>query len=392
LPAANAQLDRLAAAGALLVALPVFLQAPWVRLAPFSAALFTLPLLLLGVVLEQRRHQGWSTAGALLVGFSGSWLGGCLFWGWCRLHPLWHLPIEAFALPLALAGLKGRWRLAASFYLASLLGTACTDGVMAVTGVMRSWTSVLLAPLDQAPLLLQQVLQLQPPVLHLLLTFPWARPPKGFKELPLKPAPPVELPGLTPVVSPPSPPQRAKLALVPTRIEAAARSRAPPPPRNTPKVPRASTDPLGWIDRDFIALTQQITFAFLLGWGHSELQSFQPESIRRLFMNLTISGHHLEVTPALRSYVTTKLDRIMRHFDKVVDVKVLLTIENQKEKERRQRAECNIRVKGSDMFAQSAHADLYAAVDELVDKLDRQVVRHKGRLQNHHHEAPKRLM
>jgi putative sigma-54 modulation protein len=76
----------------------------------------------------------------------------------------------------------------------------------------------------------------------------------------------------------------------------------------------------------------------------------------------------------------------------VVDVKVLLTIENLKEKERRQRAECSIRVKGSDMFAESAHADLYAAVDELVDKLDRQVVRHKDRLQNHHHEAPKRLM
>ncbi len=109
-------------------------------------------------------------------------------------------------------------------------------------------------------------------------------------------------------------------------------------------------------------------------------------------MNLTISGHHLEVTPALRSYVTSKLDRILRHFDQVVDVKVLLSIENQKEKERRQRAECNIRVKGSDMFAQSAHADLYAAVDELVDKLDRQVVRHKGRVKNHHHEAPKRLM
>jgi putative sigma-54 modulation protein len=109
-------------------------------------------------------------------------------------------------------------------------------------------------------------------------------------------------------------------------------------------------------------------------------------------MNLTISGHHLEVTPALRSYVTAKLDRILRHFDQVVDVKVLLTIENLKEKERRQRAECSIRVKGSDMFAESAHADLYAAVDELVDKLDRQVVRHKDRLQNHHHEAPKRLM
>jgi putative sigma-54 modulation protein len=109
-------------------------------------------------------------------------------------------------------------------------------------------------------------------------------------------------------------------------------------------------------------------------------------------MNLTISGHHLEVTPALRTYVTGKLDRITRHFDQVVDVKVLLSIENQTEKERRQKAECNIHVKGSDMFAESAHADMYAAVDELVDKLDRQVVKHKDRLQNHHHESPKRLM
>ena len=109
-------------------------------------------------------------------------------------------------------------------------------------------------------------------------------------------------------------------------------------------------------------------------------------------MNLTISGHHLEVTPALRSYVTTKLDRITRHFDQVVDVKVLLSIENQKEKEGRQRAECNIHVKGNDMFAESSHHDLYAAVDDLVDKLDRQVVRYKDKLQDHHHATAKRLM
>jgi hypothetical protein len=146
----------LSLAGALLVALPVFLQAPWVRLAPFSAALFTAPLLLVGVVLAQHDARRWSDAGAVLVGFSGSWLGGCLFWGWFRLHPLWHLPIEAFALPLALGGLRGRWRLAASFYLASLLGTACTDGVMALTGVMQRWTEVLNAPLDQAAALLHQ--------------------------------------------------------------------------------------------------------------------------------------------------------------------------------------------------------------------------------------------
>lgn len=107
-------------------------------------------------------------------------------------------------------------------------------------------------------------------------------------------------------------------------------------------------------------------------------------------MNLTISGHHLEVTPALRSYVTTKLDRIMRHFDQVVDVKVLLTVEKQKEKDRRQKAEVNLHVKGKDIFVETAHEDLYAAIDQLVDKLDRQVCRHKSKVQNHHHEALKR--
>ncbi len=109
-------------------------------------------------------------------------------------------------------------------------------------------------------------------------------------------------------------------------------------------------------------------------------------------MNLTISGHHLEVTPALRSYVTAKLDRITRHFDQVVDIKVLLTIDNIREKERRQRAECLIHVKGNDLFAESSHEDLYAALDQLVDKLDRQVGRHKTRMQDHHHDTVKRLM
>jgi putative sigma-54 modulation protein len=109
-------------------------------------------------------------------------------------------------------------------------------------------------------------------------------------------------------------------------------------------------------------------------------------------MNLTISGHHLEVTPALHQYVTTKLDRITRHFDQVIDIRVLLTVEKQKEKERRQRAECKIHVKGNDMFAESSHEDLYAAVDELVDMLDRQVRKHKMRVQDHHHDTAKRIM
>ena len=109
-------------------------------------------------------------------------------------------------------------------------------------------------------------------------------------------------------------------------------------------------------------------------------------------MNLTISGHHLEVTPALRGYVTTKLERISRHFDQVVDMKVLLTVDNLKEKDLRQKAECNVHVKGRDLFAESVHADLYAAVDELADKLDRQVLRYKGKTQDHHAEPAKRLM
>lgn len=100
-------------------------------------------------------------------------------------------------------------------------------------------------------------------------------------------------------------------------------------------------------------------------------------------MNLTISGHHLEVTPALRSYVISKLERVLRHFDQVVDVKILLTVEKQKEKEKRQRAECNIRVKGNDLFAESSHSDLYAAVDDLVDKLDRKVMKYKDRVQDY---------
>ncbi len=143
-------------AGSVLVAMPVFLQAPWVRLSPFTAALFTAVLVAVGVGLEQQRSPRLRDAGSLLVGFAGSWLGGCLFWGWCRLHPIGHLPIEAFALPLALAGLGGRWRLGCALYLGSLVGTAATDAAIAATGLMPLWPQVLLAdPLAAGPLLQQ---------------------------------------------------------------------------------------------------------------------------------------------------------------------------------------------------------------------------------------------
>jgi hypothetical protein len=155
---------------ALLVLLPVFLQAPWVRASPMGATLFTPGLLALGVVLERRGQGPWSAIGAMLVGFAGSWLGGSLFWGWWRVHPLWHLPIEGFAIPLALGGLGSRWRLAGAFYLASLLGTAATDGVMALTGVIHLWPQVVEAPLSEAGVLLQQAGEavLQPMALGLI--------------------------------------------------------------------------------------------------------------------------------------------------------------------------------------------------------------------------------
>ena len=107
-------------------------------------------------------------------------------------------------------------------------------------------------------------------------------------------------------------------------------------------------------------------------------------------MNVTISGHHLDVSPALREYVLAKLDRITRHFDQVVDITVLLSVEKLSEKELRQKAEVTLHVKGKDIFAECAAEDLYAAIDQLMDKLDRQVVRHKGKVQDHHHVAVKR--
>jgi len=160
----------LTVAAAALVLLPVFLQAPWVRQAPMAATLFTAVLLSLGLHLERQPQPRLSRLGALLVGFSGCWLGGSLFWGWGRLHPLWHLPVEGFALPLAAAGLGGRWRLAGSFYLASLLGTAATDAAMAFSGVIELWPQVLRAPLAQAaPLLHQAGLTVIQPVSLLLV-------------------------------------------------------------------------------------------------------------------------------------------------------------------------------------------------------------------------------
>ena len=158
-------------AGALVV-LPVFLQAPWVRVHPFSSCLFTAILLTTGIVAVQLGNTSWKQSGTLLVGFSGSWLAGTLFWGWLRMHPVLHIPIEAIALPLAIGGLNSRWKLSCSFYLASLLGTAITDITMALTGVMSFWPEVVNASSNEAPHLLNEAakLVLQPTSLLILVS------------------------------------------------------------------------------------------------------------------------------------------------------------------------------------------------------------------------------
>ena len=155
-----------------LVVLPVFLQAPWVRFHPFSSCLFTAVLLTTGILAAQVGNTSWKEFGTLLVGFSGSWLAGTLFWGWLRMHPVLHIPVEAIALPLAVGGLNSRWKLSCSFYLASLLGTAITDITMALTRVMSFWPEVVKASSSEAPQLLNEAatLVLQPVSLLILLS------------------------------------------------------------------------------------------------------------------------------------------------------------------------------------------------------------------------------
>lgn len=89
-------------------------------------------------------------------------------------------------------------------------------------------------------------------------------------------------------------------------------------------------------------------------------------------MNLHLTGHHLQITPAIREYIAGKLARINHHFDHVIDVNVILSVEKLQQK-----VEATIHVRGKDIFCESSDADMYAAIDSLADKLDRSVLRHK---------------
>ena len=96
-------------------------------------------------------------------------------------------------------------------------------------------------------------------------------------------------------------------------------------------------------------------------------------------MRIEITGHQIDVTPALRDYVQNKFERLQRHFDNLLDIHAILTVEKLHHK-----AEAIIQVSGRTIFADVEAENMYAAIDLLADKLDRQVIKHKEKITDHH--------
>lgn len=101
-------------------------------------------------------------------------------------------------------------------------------------------------------------------------------------------------------------------------------------------------------------------------------------------MQINLTGHHIDITDALRSYVENKFERLARHFDHVINAHIVLSVEKLVQK-----AEATLHLDGGNVFADSAHEDMYAAIDALIDKLDRQVLRYKEKKSSHRNHAAK---
>ena len=101
-------------------------------------------------------------------------------------------------------------------------------------------------------------------------------------------------------------------------------------------------------------------------------------------MNLNITGHHVEVTDAIRTYTSEKIERVVRHSDNVTSVNVILSVDKLNQK-----AEVTVFLRGKDIHIECVDADLYAAIDALVDKLSRQMQKHKQKMTGHHHDSPR---
>ena len=95
-------------------------------------------------------------------------------------------------------------------------------------------------------------------------------------------------------------------------------------------------------------------------------------------MQINLTGHHVEITDSLRNYVDTKFSKLERHFDHITNVHVILNVEKLNQK-----AEATVHLSGAEVFASSEDTDMYTAIDSMVDKLDRQVIKHKEKLKRH---------
>ena len=95
-------------------------------------------------------------------------------------------------------------------------------------------------------------------------------------------------------------------------------------------------------------------------------------------MQINLAGHHVDITDSLRDYVDTKFTKLERHFDHINNVYVILNVEKLSQK-----AEATLHLSGTEVFATSEHTDMYAAIDGLIDKLDRQVIKHKEKIKRH---------
>ncbi|MGD2181524.1 DUF3120 domain-containing protein [Lusitaniella coriacea] len=154
---------QMAGGAAFLVSVPVFFQAPLVRLFPLASLLLTVGWAGLAISLMKRTEaQRW---GDLLWGFTWSWLAGSIYWGWLRWEPLIHLPIEAIGVPFAIWGLRRGWcKIGHWFYLGSLLGTTITDLYFYVAGLIPYWREVVrIDPTLAEPILQGAIAQAQTP-------------------------------------------------------------------------------------------------------------------------------------------------------------------------------------------------------------------------------------
>lgn len=102
-------------------------------------------------------------------------------------------------------------------------------------------------------------------------------------------------------------------------------------------------------------------------------------------MNLNISGHHLDLTDALRNHVRTKMQRVERHFDHVIDAEVVLEVEKLRHK-----AEATLHLSGRTLHAEAVEADMYAAIDVMIGRLDRQIRKFKEKITDHHNREGQR--